>query len=129
MVAARAFDPAVERYVSLATYRRNGAEVRTPVWIAGEGDQLYVFSAGDAGKVKRIRATQRARLAACDVRGRLKSDWLEGTGRILSEPADIARAWQALRSKYGLPMRLGDFFARLSGRLRTRTYIEIRLTT
>src|SRR5262245_32779271 len=65
------FDPAVERYVNLATYRRNGAEVRTPVWIAGEGDRYYVFSAGEAGKVKRIRVTPRVRLAACDMRGEL----------------------------------------------------------
>ncbi len=27
-------DPATERYVSLAAYRRNGREVRTPVWLA-----------------------------------------------------------------------------------------------
>ncbi len=34
-------------YMSLATYRRDGREVRTPVWFAeGEG-KLYVFSEGD----------------------------------------------------------------------------------
>ncbi len=71
------FDPAAEKYVSLATYRRNGVEVKTPVWIAEKGGLYYVFSAGDAGKVKRIRATPRVRLAACDVRGNLRSDWTE----------------------------------------------------
>jgi PPOX class probable F420-dependent enzyme len=62
------FDPAADKYVSLATYRRNGVEVKTPVWIADVSRLYYVFSAGDAGKVKRIRATPRVRLAACDVR-------------------------------------------------------------
>jgi hypothetical protein len=63
------FDPATERYVSLATHRRNRIEVKTPVWIAEVARRYYVFSAGDAGKVKRIRATPRVRIAACDVRG------------------------------------------------------------
>src|SRR5262249_12572995 len=57
------------RYLSLATFRSSGAEVRTPVWFASFGGKLYVFSAGDAGKVKRLRRSSRARLAPCDARG------------------------------------------------------------
>ena len=48
-------DAAREPYVCLATYRRDGREVRTPVWIAAEGGVFYVFSAPEVGKVKRIR--------------------------------------------------------------------------
>ena len=121
------FNPATEPYVSLATYRRNGTEVCTPVWIAGDANRYYVFSAGEAGKVKRIRATRRVRLAACDVRGNLKSDWIEGEGRIVDDPAGIDAARRALRRKYGFQMRFTDFFAKLSGRLRKRAYIEITL--
>ena len=61
------------RYVSLATFRRNGREVRTPVWLAKVDVRYYLFSEGKAGKVKRIRANGRARLAACDLRG-----WMPG---------------------------------------------------
>ena len=42
-------------YFNLATFRKNGNAVATPVWFAPHGDTFYVFSAGDAGKVKRIR--------------------------------------------------------------------------
>ena len=129
MTQTQGFDPTTESYVNLATFRRNGAEVRTPVWIAGDGDRYYVFSAGEAGKVKRIRATQRVRLAACDMRGNLRSEWREGTARLLSDSAEVARAWGALRRKYRLQMRFTDFLARLSGRLRKRAYIEIQLTS
>ena len=38
------------QYVSLATYRRDGREVRTPVWVAGDAGRLYVFSEAAAGK-------------------------------------------------------------------------------
>jgi uncharacterized protein len=121
------FDPGAEKYVSLATYRRNGNEVKTPVWIAEVTRRYYVFSAGDAGKVKRIRATPRVRIAVCDVRGNIKSSWMEARAGILSDPALIAQVRKALRRKYGLLMRFLDVMATLTGRIRRRAYIEIEL--
>jgi PPOX class probable F420-dependent enzyme len=120
-------DPACERYVSLATYRRNGAEVCTPVWIAMAQDRCYVFSAGDAGKVKRIRATPRVRLAACDFGGKVHGAWIDGEARVVTDPATVAVALRALRRKYGLQMYIADFFATLSGRMRKRAYLDISL--
>jgi PPOX class probable F420-dependent enzyme len=121
------FDPVAEKYVSLATYRRNGVEVKTPVWIAKVDARYYVFSAGDAGKVKRIRATPRVRLAACDVRGEVRGPWIEANARIVSDPTLIAEVRRALRRKYGLLMRLTDAIATVTGRIRRRAYIEIEL--
>ena len=42
------------RYLSLATFRRSGAEVATPVWFATVDGRLYVVTSGDAGKAKRL---------------------------------------------------------------------------
>ena len=50
------------RYLSLATYRASGAQVATPVWFAEVDGTLYVFTAGDSGKVKRLRRSSRARI-------------------------------------------------------------------
>ena len=121
------FDLATEKYVSLATYRRNGVEVKTPVWIAEVAGRYYVFSAGNAGKVKRINSTPRVRLAASDVRGNVRSTWIEGRARIVSEPALIAQVLKALRRKYGLVMQLTDVIATMTGRIRRRAYIEIEV--
>ena len=121
------FEPATEKFVSLATYRRNGVEVKTPVWIAELAGRYYVFSAGDAGKVKRIRATPRIRLAACDVRGKVRSAWIEGRARIVVEPPLIAGVRKAFRRKYGVIMLLTDVMATMTGRMRRRAYIEIEL--
>lgn len=120
-------DLATEKYVSLATFRRNGVEVKTPVWIAPMAGRYFVFSAGDAGKVKRIRATSRVRLAACDVRGNVRGTWIEGRARIILDQALIKEVRKALRAKYGLVMRLTDAAATISGRIRRRAYIEIEL--
>ena len=59
------------RYMSLATFRRSGAEVATPVWFAAADGKLYVFTAEQSGKVKRLRHSSRARVAPSDARGRV----------------------------------------------------------
>ena len=63
------------RYLTLATFRRTGAEVRTPVWFAAVAGKLYVFTAGESGKVKRLRGSSRARVAPSDMRGRVRGEW------------------------------------------------------
>jgi PPOX class probable F420-dependent enzyme len=117
------------RYLNLATFRRDGREVRTPVWMAADGDRLYVFSEGDAGKVKRIRATRRVRVVACGPRGGVREDavWEDGRGRVVAEPAVVEQAYAALHRKYGWQMGLADFFSRLSGRYHKRAILEIEL--
>ncbi len=121
------FDPTPARYVSLVTFRRNGDAVATPVWIAAAGDRFYVFSEGRAGKIKRLRRNPAVRVAACDFKGRVTGAWREGHGRIVDDRDVVARAYRALRAKYGWQMRLGDFFSKLSGRYDRRAMIEIAL--
>ena len=113
------------RYISLSTFRRNGAEVATPVWFAASGARLYVFTMGDSGKVKRLRRTAKARVAPSDSRGRVQGAARAATARLITEPAAIDRAHAALRAKYGWQMRVADLFSGLTGRARRRAYIEI----
>jgi PPOX class probable F420-dependent enzyme len=118
---------ATARYVSLATRRRDGRLVPTPVWLATTTDGVgWVFSAGDAGKVKRLRNFPGVRLAACSFRGAPRSAWLDAEARIVTDPARIAQAYAALRAKYGLAMRVADLLSHLSGRHARRAMIEIR---
>jgi uncharacterized protein len=113
------------RYVSLATFRRTGAEVATPVWFAAAGGRLYVFTAGDSGKVKRLGNSPRVRIAPCDARGHPRGPWQEATARLLSDAALIGRAHAALAAKYGWQLRLLDLVATLTGRVKRRAWIEI----
>ena len=121
------FDPAQEPHVSLATYRRNGREVRTPVWIAEASGRFYVFSQETAGKVKRIRANGKIGLAACTFRGQIRSEWLVAQARIVTETSDVERAYRALRKKYSWKMLLVDVSSKIFGRYDTRAMIEIRI--
>jgi len=115
------------RYVSLATFRRSGAEVATPVWFAAADGRLYVFTGGESGKVKRLRNSPRARVAPSNSRGRVLGPWQDASARILTEPASIDKAHAALRSKYGWQMLVADLGSRLTGRIRHRAWLEIQL--
>ena len=112
-------------YLSLATFRRNGAEVATPVWFAARGGDLYVFSAGDAGKVKRLRNSTRARIALCNMRGGILGPWRDAQAFIVTDAAEQRAAHAALLDKYGWQMRLLDVFSSLGGRIGKRTFIRI----
>lgn len=114
-------------YFSLATFRKNGNAVPTPVWFAAAGDTFYVFSAPNAGKVKRIRLTSHARVAVCDIRGKLLGDWMEARARLVSDAEEIRTAYASLRGKYRVKMLIGDFFAKLSGRFDRRQFIAVTL--
>ena len=115
------------RYISLSTFRRNGAEVATPVWFAASGARLYVVTAGDSGKVKRLRLTPRARVAPSDGRGRVRGTWQSATARVLTEPLAIERARMALRAKYGWQVWMAELFSRLTGRSQDRAWLEIEV--
>lgn len=115
------------RYVNLATFRRNGARVDTPVWAAPRGRRLYVFTAGESGKVKRLRNSSRAELAPCDVRGRLLGPWRPARATIVEDAPTIEKAYDALRQKYGWQMTLTDLLSRLTGRYARRAILEIEV--
>ncbi len=112
-------------YISFATRKRSGAWVNTPVWFAPHGGSYYVFSAGEAGKVKRLRNFSEARIATCTVNGTLTGDWFDATARVLDDPRDRQTALAALRRKYGWQMHMADFFSRLTGKMGRRAYIRI----
>lgn len=115
------------QYVSLATFRKSGQEVATPVWAAFEDGAFYMFSASDAGKVKRLRNSPRSRLAVCDVRGNVLGEWHDASTEILTEPLDKERALAALRRKYGWQMWLADMGSKLTGRFERRAYLKAHL--
>lgn len=123
------FDPTRESYVSLATFRRDGREVRTPVWIAGDGERLYVYTNGKSGKVKRVRANGRARLAACDARGRLRQPeaWVDARARVAADAAARDRGFALLRAKYGWQLALVLLGSRIGRRYEDRTLLELEV--
>ena len=115
-----------ERYLSLITFRRNGSEVATPVWFAEMGGLFYVFSEGDAYKVKRLRRNPAVRGAPCRVFGTVTGEWIPGRGRIVTDDtALVSRAERAFDAKYGWQIRLFNLFSKLGGKYPKRAWLEL----
>lgn len=112
-------------YISFATRKRSGEWVATPVWFAPDQGSYYVFSAGNAGKVKRLRNFSESRIAACTMSGTLTGEWLDTRAFVLDTPAERDTALAALRRKYGWQMLMADFFSHLTGKMGRRAYIRI----
>jgi hypothetical protein len=107
-----------QKYISLATFRKNGARVATPVWFGEEGDKLFVMTRSDMGKTKRIRNNPQVTVAPCTIRGKVTGAEVEALARILpSEEHAHARA--AINRKYWMA-RLPLIWNR------TDTYLELR---
>jgi uncharacterized protein len=118
-----------DSYISLASYRKNGTLVETPVWAAPLDGKLVVFTLRETYKVKRVQNNPAVRVAKCDVKGKVLGEWHEGTCRVVTDAEQEKRAYAALRKKYGLMMRLGDIASTLTGRMKRRIVLEIALAS
>ena len=114
-------------YISLSTRKKSGEFVSTPVWFARDGDSYYVFSAGNAGKVKRLRNFSESRIAPCTITGTVTGNWIDTKAYLLESKTDQDTALRALRRKYGWQMKVGDIFSRLTGKMDKRAYIRVEL--
>ncbi len=114
-------------YLSLTTFRRVGTAVPTPVWLARQGDHLYVITDASSGKVKRLRHTPRVLLAPCDARGRLTGPQVEGTARLLdADGTTMVRG--LINDRYGLVAKGISLLNRLRTRGRPSEEIGIEIT-
>lgn len=93
------------RYCLLTSFRANGTGVSTPLWFASTGDAVYVKTAVDSGKVKRIRRHPPVEVAPCTFRGRPLGPTVAATARIVVDAAEEERAERALDRRYGLHRR------------------------
>jgi len=90
-----------QKYISLATFRKTGAKVATPVWFGEDGDKIYVMTISNMGKTKRIRNNPQVTVAPCTIRGKVTGPEVAAMARIL--PAEEqAHARQAINRKYWL---------------------------
>ncbi|MCA9917918.1 MAG: PPOX class F420-dependent oxidoreductase [Anaerolineales bacterium] len=114
-----------EQFISLETFRKNGQGVKTPVWVVGEGDKVYVWTQRESWKVKRIRNNSQVRLAKSDQRGNTSGEWVSAQAHVLDTPEERAKMRQRLTQKYGLMARLFLLMGRLRGNSDGQVVIEI----
>src|SRR5437667_9729130 len=107
-----------KKYISLTTFRKNGAAIPTPVWFAERDGKLYLMTRNDSGKYKRIRNSSRVKVAPCTMRGKITGPEFDGTARVLPQE-HWAQARKALHHK--------DWLARLPVWSKHNEYLEIEI--
>jgi PPOX class probable F420-dependent enzyme len=90
-----------KHYISLATFRKTGIAVYTPIWFAEEGDKLSFMTGSKLGKTKRIRNNPQVKIAPCTISGKITGPEFSATARILP-PEEGARVRRAIKAKYWL---------------------------
>ena len=91
-----------QRYISLATFRKSGVAVYTPIWFAEDDDKLYFMTNSKLGKCKRIRNNPQVKIAPCTIRGKITGPEFSATVRIL--PTEKLRAFvQSIKANTGSP--------------------------
>lgn len=111
-----------QQYMNLITFRKSGEAIATPVWFVQDGARLYVVTAANAGKVKRVRNNARVDVGPSDRAGKPLGATMPARAHELPA-AEHSRADALLTQKYGLQKRAIDLLQRVRGT--QRTYLEI----
>ena len=106
-----------QKYISLVSFRKNGAGVPTPVWFAEHDGKLFVMTGSHLWKYKRIRNNPRVTIAPCTIRGKVTGPEFPATARIMS-PEEAGPVRKLIHAKYWLA-RLPLIWSR------TDVYLEI----
>jgi PPOX class probable F420-dependent enzyme len=90
-----------QRYISLATFRKSGVAVPTPIWFAEDNNKLYCMTNSKSGKCKRIRNNPQVKIAPSTIRGKIIGPEFPATARFLP-PSEFSRVRQLINAKYWL---------------------------
>jgi PPOX class probable F420-dependent enzyme len=118
-----------EAFVSLTTFRKTGAAVSTPVWIARDGDALIVTTPTESGKVKRLRNNARVELTACSRMGKTADDAVPvpGTASVTGDAPSVDRLTAIIRKKYGFEYYVVMFVETIAAK-RRKDRVILRIT-
>lgn len=111
-------------YIALTTYRKNGTPVMTPVWFIQRDGSLFVWTAADSGKAKRLRHNPCVQLGPSNHSGKLLDAVQLGQAHFAHQE-DYSELDKAFKAKYGWQVTLFSLIWKLQGH--QDTYIEITL--
>ena len=108
--------------LNLTTFRKSGAPVVTTVWFALDAGKLYIWTALQSGKVKRIRNNPLVSVAPSSHMGKARGPAIEAVARIL-DPSEQETPERLMNSKYGWMKKLFELVWRLRGQ--AHVYLEL----
>jgi uncharacterized protein len=77
------------RFLSITSFKRDGAGVATPVWSVSDGTRLFAFTDLHSPKIWRIRRNPHVLVAPCRPGGKLRGEQVPARATVLTAPADL----------------------------------------
>ena len=112
-----------QQFLTIETFRKNGAGVKTPVWFAQDGETLYVWTVASSGKIKRARRNPDVRIAPSKADGTPLGEWVAAKACSDESPAAIDHITKRMRKKYGFSFLM----FRWLGKLRREKHTSLRI--
>ena len=94
------------QYLNIETFRKSGVGVKTPVWFVQDGNNIFVRTGADSGKVKRIRNNANVNVAPCKSDGTPLGAWIPATAREIKDSEVDRKVDRLLDKKYGLMKKI-----------------------
>jgi uncharacterized protein len=118
-----------QKFVSLTTFKRSGEAVAAPMWIVGDGEQLWAWTPADSWKVKRIRRDPRVTLTPCGRTGKVSPGQpvVDATAEVLTDAAEVQRVESLIKRKYGVEFRVVTLIEAIAARGRKPRF-ALRIT-
>ena len=91
------------KYLSITSFKRDGAGVAPPVWFVQEAGRLLIQTDANSGKVKRIRRNPHVLIAPCTATGRLLADPVPARAEFLPD-AELGRVERLMAAKYRIDL-------------------------
>jgi uncharacterized protein len=106
------------RYLSVTSFKRDGAGVATPVWFVSDGRRLFAFTDLHSAKIRRIRRNPRVLVASCRVDGKLRRERVPARAEVLTAAGELERVQKLLVARYKMSYRVVMLCYRLGRLLR-----------
>ncbi len=103
------------KYANLETYKKSGEPVKTTIWFVISKGILYITTPSGTGKIKRLRHTDKVRLAPSDFKGDIKGPWVTGKAYFADE-SESKEALYLRKKKYGFMVSLVSIFSKRVGK-------------
>ncbi len=113
-----------EKTISVATFRRSGEKVATPVWVVPvDGDRIGFWTSSTSGKAKRIRNNPAVEITPCSQRGAVAAGavTIAGTAQLVSSGPEFDAVQAAVKAKYGFQVPMSKVFNAIGARFKGRT--------
>ena len=112
-----------QQYLNIETFRKSGEGVKTPVWFARDGEDIYVWTKASSGKARRIRRDRDVKVTPSTASGEPIGEWVNALATADASPEALKHINQLMQKKYGLAVAA----FRLMGSFHKSSYTQIKI--